>query len=203
MAKRRKPGPDKQRAAARQRAARRADPWDFRFKLPLASPEVLERITPLHPRLCLESGQLAHSPAQTWLQLGDNASIDDELRDTIARWPFQIARPGQEAGGWVCLALLAYEQHIDISDLARHTAELEDQRLLVWSSEHNVLMMGLEVADLHADDPESVRRLDDTLARTDAETPAERAQRRWLHPTVVPRETTDPPAPEAEHGEAG
>jgi hypothetical protein len=189
MAKRRRQGPDKSRAAARARAERRADAWDFPVKLPSAAPEVLEKITPLPPAWCLKNNhQMTHSPAQTWLQVHDDAAVSDDLRDTVARWPFRIARPGKQAGPWVCLALLAHKGGIEITATARSITDLEDKRLVVWSNEHNIYVMGEEVADLRPDDEGSVRNLDEVFRRIADETPQQRAQRRWAQPTVEARE---------------
>ncbi|MBM0201850.1 hypothetical protein JNW90_01105 [Micromonospora sp. STR1s_5] len=174
--------PDKSRIAAQRRAERSLYPPDFRMSLPTAPVDVLEEITPWPPKWTLQQGSLALSPAQTWMVL--QAEQPGDAGEMIARWPFRIANIGKAAGGWVCLASLAYEQKIDVTDFARHQCELEDNGLLVWSSEYNVYVLAHDLSGTREEKLEKIDRLWKEMA---SESPAERAQRRWARPQVIPR----------------
>jgi hypothetical protein len=160
-------------------------------QLPIAPAEVLAEITPLPPRWCLRDGQLTSSPARTLADMADLPGGLPEAAELIIRWPFRIARPGGPTGTWLCLALIAYEQGLDVVDTARATRELEDQRLLVWSSDHNVYVFAQEIAGLRGDDEESRELLDAVLEKIAAETAVERSRRRWSRPEVVARPAGD------------
>lgn len=193
MAKRRKasPGPDKCRAAARARAERNRDSWDFPVKLPIAPAEVLAEITPYPPDWCLDRGQLTSSPARVLAEMASQPGPLPDAADLICRWPFRIARPGESAGPWLCLALIAYERGIDVTEAARATCELEDNQLLVWSSDHNVYVFGQEVAGVRGDDDQSRELLDSVFEKIERESAVERGQRKWTRPQVIARPAED------------
>jgi hypothetical protein len=172
--------PDKSRIAAQRRAERNLYPSDFEVKLPVASVEVLAKITPMPPKWMLEESRLTASPAQTWLGLQDHQL--DGAAELIARWPFRIANPGKKAGSWVCLALLAHEQAMEITDFARYQCELEDEGLIVWSNEHNVYVLA---HDLSGTPEEKIQKIDQIWDDWSRESADERAQRRWHRPQVV------------------
>lgn len=152
---------------------------------PLASTDVLREITPYPPELVLERGVLTHSPAATYLGLAKDGASPGAI-ELIERWPFHIARAGQQPGNLVCLAMIAHEQGLSIAAAAAATVELEDSRLLVWSSEHKLYVMSPEVAGVNGSSA-GLARVDEVFARINAETPEQRSARRWAQPTVVAR----------------
>lgn len=145
MPKSRKRKPKKPKARRPQALSSEATfaKWDFKVPLPDAPDEVLKRICPLSPEQTLERGQLIHSPASTYIHSPRDGVLAETL-ETVGRWPFRIAREGEAGGGWVCLALLAYEQGLTVEDTARALIDLEDSRLLTWSGEHHVYVMSPE-----------------------------------------------------------
>lgn len=151
----------------------------------LASTDTLSEISPYPPELVLERGVLAHSPAVTYLGLTKDGATPEAI-ELIERWPFHIAKAGRPSGNLVCLAMIAHEQGLSIAAAAAATVELEDSRLLVWSSEHNLYVMSPEAAGVNGS-AAGLARVDEVFARINAETPEQRSARRWDQPTVVAR----------------
>jgi hypothetical protein len=78
----------------------------------------------------------------------------------------------------------AYEQGLTVEEAAKATFELEDSRLLTWSSEHNVYVMTPDMPTDHRPE-EGTAAVDAMFDRINAESASERAQRRWTQSTVV------------------
>lgn len=148
--------------------------------------KIRDVVWPVAPDLVMSQGErLTHSPAHTWLNLEKEPGVSDGARTLIERWPFKIVRAGKPApDGYGCIRLLAEEIGMSVRDCALAMAELEDKALVLWSNEHNVYVMGPETADVHNTE-DGLAAADEVFRQLAAETPAQRAERRWNRPTIV------------------